>query len=182
MAIPMTQILAPHNITCKLAGTTAYSAGEYMNHFPTFKEHMNEINIAGSNCSGKFLGIPTATATSLTLKGSGGGNLSGTPDVIYINMTGTLEIKANDIASSQVLTNSSIIKFTSLLQMTITGQSALLALIYPYGEVFHTGAITTKVLFGTDTIKLEHSPISVTYANCTRYICLGDLTLTFILQ
>ena len=182
MSIPMTQILAPHNITCKLAGTATYSAGEYMYHFPTFKEHFNELTLAGSNCAGKYLGIPTTTATSLNLKGSGGGNLSGIPDVIYINVTGALELKANDIASSQLLTNSSILNFTSLLQITVTGQSALISLVYPYGEVLNTGAITNKVIFGADTIKLTNSPISVTFANCTRYICLGDLTLTFVLQ
>ena len=154
-----------------------------MNHFPEFKDGpVNEISIAASGCSGQYIGIPNATATSLTLKGSGGGNLAGMPDVIYINMKGKLEIKAHEAAGSQVLTNPGILKFTTLLQLTLTGQSATLSLVYPYGEVYHTGALSHKFVFGSDTIKLTHSPISVTCANCTRYISMGDINLAFILQ
>lgn len=185
MSLAMTQILAFQNINCKLTGAASYQAGQLMNHFPEYKEGpvpANEISIAASGCSGVYIGTPPSTTTTLTLKGSGGGNLAGMPDVIYINMKGNLEIKAHDGANSQVLTNQGSLKFTTLLQLTLTGQSATLSLVYPYGEVFHTGAFAHKFVYGSDTIKLTHTPISVTCANCTRYVCLGDITLDFILQ
>ncbi len=170
MSLPMSLILAPSNITCKLTGKFSLQGNLIDIVFPAFTSHYNEISLSGSGVSGQYLYNVDTSSQSINLKGSGGGNLAGTPDIIYINLKGSLEVKPNH---SQL--SAKILNFTTLLQITITGESALMTLVNPYGE-FIQGV---KVVFSPDNISLSNAPISVTYVNCTRYITIGNITLTF---
>lgn len=170
MSLPMTQILSPSNITCKLTGKFNLQENLFDILFPIFTIHHNEISLEGSGISGQYLYNVSQPAQSITLRGSGGGNLAGTPDVIYINMKGSLELKPNH-ENLEV----KILNFTGLLQLTITGGSAILALVNPYGEFSHR----VKKVFTSDNISLTNGPVSVTHVNCTRYITIGDISLTF---
>lgn len=173
MSLPMSLILAPSNINCKLTGILNLQGNIIDIFFPASTSHYNKISLSGSGVSGQYLynvGTSSTSSTSINLKGSGGGNLAGTPDIIYINLKGSLEVKPND---SQL--ESRILNFTTLLQITITGESALMTIVNPYGEYLNN----VKVLFSPDNISLSNTPISVTYVNCTRYITIGNITLTF---
>ena len=170
MSLPMSLILAPSNITCKLSGKYTISGNELDVLFPIFTGSINEISLEGSGVSGQYIYHNGTNTTSITLKGSGGGNLAGTPEIIYINMKGFLEIKPNAGPLP-----AKTLHFTAL---TITGESALMTLVNSYGEHYNVEPPLKKV-FTPENITLTNAPISITYVNCTRYITLGDMTLTF---
>ena len=176
----MTQILLPSQIICNLTGSSKYNGTTYNIVFPGFGgEFYNEIDMAGSNCSGAYLGNPPSNTTptqTQTLFGSGGGNLGGTPDVIYLNLKGALDV-AIDTTSEP---NHNLLRFTAILQITITGHMAELQLVNPYG-VINYSSLPLKDIF-TDTFILESGQVSVIYSGCTRYITVGILNLTFNLS
>ena len=59
MSLAMTQILFTQHITCTLKGASAYSAGEYMLHYPEYKDsNNNSISIGASNCGLKTIRFP----------------------------------------------------------------------------------------------------------------------------
>ena len=93
MSLPMSQILAPSNITCKLTGKFNLQDNLFDILFPIFTNHYNEISLEGSGVSGQYIYNVTQNKQAITLKGTGGGNLAGTPEIIYINIKGKLEVR-----------------------------------------------------------------------------------------
>ena len=183
MSLPMTQILAPACLTTILSGSTQYNSDkQYTLSFPPYNESgfTNEVNLAGSGCSGQYLGNIATNGnfnTKLKVKGSGGGNLTGLPNIIYLNLTGSLEVIAMDVDTKNPIGNPDILHFTGLLQLTMNGQQADLSLVNPYAEVQSTNSAIGKTIF--ESIELGDPVISVTCVNNMRYILLGDFTLTF---
>ena len=182
----MTQILAPARLTTILSGTTQYNSDkQYTLCFPPYNDSgfTNEVNLTGSGCSGQYLGNIATNGnfnTRLTLRGSGGGNLAGLPNIIYLNLTGSLEVIAKDVDTQNPIGNPTTLHFTGLLQLTMNGQQADLSLVNPYAEVQSTTPVIGKTIF--ESIELSDPVISVTCVHNTRYILLGDLTLTFNLS
>ena len=177
MSCPMTQILWPSSITITQSGTTTLSNSNTIKiMYPTYTGTFNEISIDGSGTSGAYLGNPSSTGSvvnSLTMRGSGGGNLNGIPDVVYINMRGNIEVVGVNTSTGTTIIPASILLFTLLFQITITGITAIVSLVNPYAEI--TPTQYNKIIFnGTDSITLTSTPVSVSYANSTRYICIGD--------
>ncbi len=179
MTGPITQILTPSNITIILSGTKQYnSSSSYQLYFPVYNDFTNNISLAGSNTSGEYIGNIAnngTPSTNLVMRGSGGGILSGLPDVLYINMKGSIEVIVKDIDTGTFQSESDILVFTGLIQITITGINAELNLVNSYAEI--QNQTLGKILFSN--IDISSAPVSITYANCTRYICIGDIILNF---
>lgn len=157
----------------------------------------NQININGSGNAGKFIGShstqPTKGLTSsfinnLIFQGSGGGNLSGNPEVIYTNLTGSLRVFSPELYSqtASLLTESSILEFTATCQIIISCDVVTLKFVNQYAEVYlQNSPLTTpfKIIFNSnETFNIQTGSTSVIVANNTRYINIGQFGITFTLS
>jgi hypothetical protein len=159
MTTPTTQIILPSQLTFKI-DTTNY---QFNIHYID-----NKVEIQASNCYGTyFINSSPASSnnTQVILSGSGGGNLLGIPSVILLNMSGSF--KLND---------THILKFTTLCQITISGNCAKLSLSQSSSVLLNNTSPPLII-----PLELTSTPcISVIYTNNTRYISIGCLEITFI--
>lgn len=187
-----TQIIWPSTINIKLNSTP--SSTSYLFTPCTKNEQKNDITINGSGNAGKFYGCyyntpnpnnPNTWVSNLTYQGSGGGNLGGNPEVIYVNFTGAFNLFPSSILSStaltlnDIITYSSLLEFTALIQITISCGIANIKLINQYASVY-INSIPKKYIFNSpDTFNIDIASISVSTSKNTRFINIGQFQITF---
>lgn len=184
MSIPITNLLASSNINIILSGQHQYTINNKAKMYTLlFKgpstqigdiSDISEINLNGSGCSGSYLGKAVINQTNNRLKmtGSGGGNITGLPNIIYVNMTGIFDVNLTNKEAGYITGK---LHFTGLLEITINGTRGNLNLVNPYGVIY----LNTELKITFLSITLENTSTSVTFANCTRYISLGDFSIRF---
>jgi len=189
MSIPITNLLASSNINIILSGQHQYTINNKAEMYTLlFKgpstqigdiSDISEINLNGSGCSGSYLGKAVINQTNNRLKmtGSGGGNITGLPNIIYVNMTGIFDV---NLTNNKGVNITGKLHFTGLLEITINGTRGNLNLVNPYGVIYlNTGGDPPELKITFLSITLENTSTSVTFANCTRYISLGDFSIRF---
>lgn len=188
MSLPITNVLANSSINIILSGSSTYNINgttvTYSLSFTPYQSDQtrNEVSLQGSSCSASYLGNPISDTTSLMMTGSGGGTMAGLSEIIYINMTGMWNVIINHEDPVELGKMPGQLYFTGLLEIAISGASGTMNLVNPQGEIYlivtaNGTATVHKLTFLS--ISLEDPSVSVSYANCTRYICLGDFKIRF---
>ena len=184
MSIPITNLLASSNINIILSGQHQYTINSKAEMYTLlFKGpstqigDISEINLNGSGCSGSYLGkaVTNTNNNRLKMTGSGGGNITGLPNIIYVNMTGIFDVNLTN--NEGYITGK--LHFTGLLEITINGTRGNLNLVNPYGVIYLNTQVPLELKITFLSITLENTSTSVTFANCTRYISLGDFSIRF---
>jgi hypothetical protein len=185
-----TQIIWPSTINIKLNSSLSPTPYLFSPCIPSDQQH--DITINGSGNAGKFYGCyyttpiisnPSTLIDNLTFQGSGGGNLGGNPEVIYVNFTGAFNIFPRSILSStgctitDIIAHSSLLEFTTLFQITISCGIANIKLINQYASVYIN---VKKYIFNTpDTFNIDIACVSVSSSKNTRFINIGQFQITF---
>ena len=185
MSIPITNLLASSNINIILSGQHKYTIKSTAEMYTLlFKGpstqigEISEINLNGSGCSGSYLGkaVTNTNNNRLKMTGSGGGNITGLPNIIYVNMTGIFDVNLTNKEGGYITGK---LHFTGLLEITINGTRGNLNLVNPYGVIYLKTMDPLELKITFLSITLENTSTSVTFANCTRYISLGDFSIRF---
>ena len=205
-----TQIIWPSTINVTFNGTSVSPLGTpiTLSFSPALLSlPPNTININGSGNAGKYLashytaptvGLTTSFVSTLNFQGSGAGNLSGNPDVIYANITGSIRVFSSELygTTTNLLTESSLLEFTAVCQIIISCDIVTLKFINQYAEVYlqnppipgqsilpNSPLITQfKLIFNSnDTFKILPGSASVIVSNNTRYINIGQFGISFTL-
>lgn len=194
-----TQIIWPSTINVKFNGTSLspLNTSVSLSFSPAIKSlPQNTIDINGSGNSGKFLGshqtepvvgLPSSFINNINFQGSGGGNLSGNPEVIYVNLTGSIRVFSPELYSTTtpLLTNSSLLEFTAICQLIISCDIVSLKFINQYASLYLTNSpLSTqfKLIFNSpETFDIQTGSTSSFVSNNTRYINIGQFSITFTL-
>jgi hypothetical protein len=189
--IQNTQIIWPNTIIVQLNGKVISINGlsKSICFTPNDKtSQQNIINFDGSGNAGKLFGShskyydgcnPATCVSNLNFQGSAGGNLSGNPDIIYVNMSGSFKVFLPEpsIPGDTLIENSSLLEFTTLCQLIISNNMATLTLINQYASVYFG---STKYIFNSpDTFNIDIGNISTITSKNTRYINIGQFKITF---
>ena len=167
-----TIINGPSHLTISLENSQDIS-----DYFFSENQNNNTISITGSGIAGHYL--PTLNnQNEIIFIGNSGGNLTGNPDIMYLNIKGNIEL------SNRFNNNKGKLQFTGLLQIIIIENLIEVSLINQFAKIYlseiENTLISNSIIFNNNTFILSNNLNTINYSQCNRYINLGDLQLKFI--
>ena len=183
--LPTTQIVWPQFINIVLKGdSTSNTGASYQLEISEINTENpnNYININGAGTSGRYLGGFTNCSENnkLCFIGAAGGNLAGNPEIMLININGSVNITVSSLLNNI----RKPLEFTGLLQVVMLDTHIELTLVPQFATIYlvdYDNSVIQRVFNTSETFNLSNSINSVSYSNNTRYINIGEFTLTFSL-
>ena len=178
-----TQVLFPSRFLLNLTGSTTLSISgvDHRLTWSTTAASLTRYTVSGSNLGGSYIYNNPSSEVTATFQGGAGGVLTGFPDILYVALTGPLEVTFADNGVS--LGVSSTLELSLLFQVTVTSTSVLVTLLRGYGSVLVPigGTPYPLQLNLNSNITLVQGANSVLVSGGIRVVTIGDFTLNLSL-
>jgi hypothetical protein len=174
-----TQLLFPSSFRLALTGSTTLTISglDHVLTWTTTLGFQNQFSISGSSVGGSYLYANAASQTQATYQGGGGGVLAGYSPLLYVSLSGSLEVTVFD---NGISIGSSTLDVSLLLQITGCHNASVLSLASGYGNlpIDIESTIYILNLVGNTKLIITEGANTILMNPGVRVMTIGDFLLT----